>query len=92
MLEPDRPYKGDVIKPEKRAYLHLFYNPEKAIKVHVDMNEYLMALHQYLKENILKCYRMKDFNKYFEVTETPKRGKKIPPKEEAMRDVVRNYW
>lgn len=45
------------------------------------MNDYLTALHQDLKENTLKDYRMKDYDKYFEVTETPKRGKKITPKE-----------
>jgi hypothetical protein len=89
--EQERPYKGDVIKSEKRAYLHLFYNPEKAIKDQVDMNDYLTALHQDLKENTLKDYRMKDYDKYFEVTETPKRGKKITPKEDAMRNAVRNY-
>lgn len=49
------------------------------------MNDYLTALHQDLKENTLK-----DYDKYFEVTEIPKRGKKITPKEDAMRNAVRN--
>jgi transposase len=34
---------------------------------------------------------MKDYNKYFEVTETPKRGRKIQPKDEAFREASKNY-
>ena len=30
--EQERPYKGDTIKDKRRAYLLLFYNPEKAAK------------------------------------------------------------
>jgi transposase len=30
--EQERPYKGDVIKDKRRAYLLLFYNPEKAAR------------------------------------------------------------
>lgn len=36
-------------------------------------------------------YRMKDYDKYFTVTSTPKRGMKITPNEEAMREAARNY-
>jgi len=89
--EQERPYKGDVLTSKKRAYLLLFYNPEKAAKDQVHMNDYLTSLHQDLKENTLKDYRMKDYNKYFEVTETPKRGRKIQPKDEVIREASRNY-
>ncbi|AOM83884.1 Transposase, IS4 [Salisediminibacterium beveridgei] len=34
---------------------------------------------------------MKDYTKFFEVTERPKRSKKIIPKEDVVRDTVRNY-
>ncbi len=30
--EQYRPYKGDTLKSTRRAYLHLFYNPEKAAR------------------------------------------------------------
>ena len=36
--EQERPYKGDVINENRRAYLLLFYNPEKAAKDQTDMN------------------------------------------------------
>ncbi len=89
--EQERPYKGDVLRDKRRAYLLLFYNPEKASRDQVDMNEYLSSLHDDLENNNRKDYRLKDYDKYFEVTETPKRGKKIKPREEAMLEAARNY-
>jgi hypothetical protein len=89
--EQDRPYKGDLLKAKRRAYLLLFYNPEKAAKDQADMNEYLTSLHNDLIENSRKEYRMKDYEKYFEITHSPKRGMKIKPKEEAMRKTASNY-
>ncbi|GGJ98369.1 hypothetical protein GCM10007063_20860 [Lentibacillus kapialis] len=69
----------------------MFHNPEKAPKDQADMNDYLTSLHRDLRNNTLKEYRRKDYDKYFEVTETPKRGRKVQPKEEAMREAARNY-
>lgn len=89
--EQDRPYKGDTLKAKRRAYLLLFYNPEKAAKDQVDMNDYLTSLHDDLVNNTKKEYRMKDYEKYFEVTETPKRGRKIKPREDVMLEAARNY-
>ncbi|SFI28989.1 Transposase [Tindallia magadiensis] len=89
--EQYRPYKGDTLTGKRRAYLHLFYNPEKAARDQVEMNDYLTSLKQDLEQGTLKDYRIKDYDKYFEVTETPKRGRKIKPKEEAMRSAARNY-
>lgn len=89
--EQERPYKGDVLKEKRRAYLLLFYNPEKAAKDQADMNEYLTRLYNDLKEERHREYCAKDYSKYFEVTETPKRGRKIKPKEEAMLAAAKNY-
>lgn len=89
--EQERPYKGDTIKDKRRAYLLLFYNPEKAAKDQADMNEYLTSLYSDLMENTKKEYRAKDYDKYFEVTETPKRGRKVKPREEAMLEASKNY-
>lgn len=89
--EQERPYKGDILKEKRRAYLLLFYNPEKAAKDQADMNEYLTGLYNDLKEGRHREYCAKDYSKYFEVTETPKRGRKIEPKEEAMLEAAKNY-
>jgi transposase len=89
--EQERPYKGDILKEKRRAYLLLFYNPEKAAKDQADMNEYLTGLYNDLKEGRRRDYCAKDYNKYFEVTETPKRGRRIKPREDAMLEAAKNY-
>lgn len=89
--EQERPYKGDVLTGTRRAYLHLFYNPEKAARDQVEMNDYLTSLHKDLTEGTRKEHRSKDYEKYFLIHSTPKRGLKITPKEEAMREATRNY-
>ena len=68
-----------------------FITQRKAAKDQADKNEYLTSLYNDLMENARKEYRMKDYDKYFEVTETPRRGRKIKPREEVMREVARNY-
>lgn len=89
--EQERPYKGDVIKDKRRAYLLLFFNPEKAAKDQAEMNDYLTDLYNDLVSNSRKDYRIKDYDKYFTVSETPKRGRKIEPREDAMREAAKNY-
>lgn len=89
--EQERPYKGDVLKSKRRAYLLLFYNPEKAASDQAEMNEYLSSLHADLVAKDLKSYRIKDYEKYFEVKDLPKRGRQITAKEDAMLEAARNY-
>lgn len=86
-----RPYKGDTVTERKRAYLHIFYNPEKAAKDQVDMNDYLTSLYDDLINNKCKEYRSKDYAKYFTITETPKRGRKVTANEEMMKEVAKNF-
>lgn len=86
-----RPYKGDTVTERKRAYLHIFYNPEKAAKDQVDMNDYLTSLYDDLINNKCKEYKSKDYAKYFTITETPKRGRKVTANEEMMKEVAKNF-
>jgi transposase len=89
--EHKRPYKKDVISEKRRAYLLLYYNPEKAAKDEVETNDYMTKLYSDLKDGDLKDYRAKDYERYFHVTETPKRGRKITVKEDALREKAKNY-
>jgi hypothetical protein len=89
--EQERPNKGDVLSSKRRAYLHLFYNGEKAAKDQAEMNDYLTILYNDLVNNTREESRMKDYDRFFTVTSTPKRGRKVTPKEEAMREAARNY-
>jgi transposase len=89
--EQERPYKKDTIQDKKRAYLLLFFNPEKAARDEVDAYDYFSKLYNDLKDGDLKEYRAKDYDKYFVVTETPKRGRKITPRQDVMKEEAKNY-
>ena len=89
--EQERPYKNDTLKSNRRAYLHLFYNAEKAAKDQIDFNDHLTKLYNDLMNNTRKDYYTKDYAKYFTVTETPKRGKKVIAKEEVIKDSTQRF-
>jgi len=89
--EQERPYKGDVIQGKRRAYLLLYYSPEKDAKDQVDANDYLTGLYHDLMDKDLKDYKTKDYDKYFLVKETPKRGRKVIAKEAVMDEQIKNY-
>ena len=75
--EQERPHKGDVLKEDRRMYLHLYFNPEKFADDGKALNKKLDAL----KEEIITGKRIpeheKDYRKYFEIKESPKRGVSI---------------
>ena len=89
--EQPRPYEGDVLTGKRRAYLLLFYNPEKAAKDQIEMNEHLTRLQNDLLAGKRREEYGKEYDTYFSVTQTPKRGCKVEPKQEAMREAVKNY-
>jgi transposase len=84
--EQERPYKGDTLKDKRRAYLLFYYHPEKAAKDQVERNDYLTSLLIDLKEGNRRDYRIREYDRYFEVQETPKRGLKITPREEVITE------
>jgi hypothetical protein len=90
-MNKNNPTFGDVLHEERRAYLLLFYNPEKAAQDQADMNDYLTGLYNDLENERCREYCGKDYDRFFTVTETPKRGRIVEPKEDAMREAVRNY-
>lgn len=89
--EQKRPLKGITTEVKRRAYLHIFYNHEKAAKDQSDHHNYLTELYDDLVNGTRKDYRLKDYDRYFKVKETPKRGRKVIPKEEIMREASKNY-
>ena len=89
--EQERPYKGDVIHEERRAYLHLYFNPEK----YADDGKAFSRKLDVLKEELLTEHRVpeheRDYAKYFEVTETPKRGISVTVKQDAVQAAHERY-
>lgn len=86
-----RPYKDDVVQESRRAYLHLFYDLEKAANDQVALNTYLTKLYDELLNNERKAYHERDYERYFTVKTTPKRGLRIEPKEDVMAQAAAQH-
>lgn len=80
----ERPYKGDTVHAERRMYLHLYFNPDRFADDGKALNKKLDRL----KAEILSGKRIpeheRDYRKYFDIKETPKRGISISYKQEAI--------
>lgn len=87
----DRPNKGDQITQERRMYLHLFFNSEKAVEDEKKHNLLLIRLQQELKSSKLQPEHEENYKKYFDVTKTPVRGTRITPKQDAIDEAKKHY-
>lgn len=87
----ERPYKGDVISSDKRMYLHLFYSSEKAVEDERAFTLKLIQLKEELENDDRKQEHETSYGKYFTVTETPVRGIKATPKQEAIDEAKKLY-
>ena len=89
--EQERPYKGDVVKEERRMYLHLYFNPDKFSEDGKTFNRKLDSL----KNELLSGHRVpeheKEYKKYFEIKETPKRGISLTVKQDAVDAAHERY-
>ena len=72
-------------------YLHLYYNPEKAVEDDQQRTAYYVRLGNELISGKRRPKHEKDYAKYFTVHETPVRGRKITPNNEAMNKACRLY-
>ena len=87
----ERPYKGDVIEGEKRMYLHLFYNPEKALEDEMNFNDFITRLHQELLTGKRIPEHENAYGKFFTTKVTPVRGVRVEPIQAAMNKAKSRY-
>lgn len=87
----ERPYKGDVIKGERRMYLHLYYNAEKAVEDERNLHTLLGTLQAELESGERNPEHEKQYAKYFNIKTTPVRGVKVTAKEEVIAEAKKNY-
>ena len=87
----ERPYKGDTLTGERRMYLHLYFNADKAVEDEKAFNRLLYALESELKEGRKVPAHDKFYAKYFETKNTPKRGLKVQARQEAIDETKNNY-
>ena len=87
----ERPYKGDVLKSQRRMYLHLYFNSEKALEAEKKLSRLLCLLQSELESGKLNQDHLKQYEKYFETRTTPVRGTKVFAKQEAINEAKKNY-
>ena len=86
-----RPYKGDTLAGERRMYLHLYFNSEKALEDEKEFNTKLINLQEELATGKRRPEHEKLYAKYFDISSTPVRGTKVTAKQTAIDDTKRNY-
>jgi len=86
-----RPQKGDVIKDTRRMYLHIYYNSEKALEHENRFNEMLDMLESELTTGNRRAENEKQYAKYLDISETPVRGIKIVPRQDAITKAEQDY-
>jgi len=69
---------------EKRLYLHLFHNGQRAVDDKALLNALLDQLEEELLTGKPDPAHEKLYSKYFVVKETPARGVKLTPKQDAI--------
>lgn len=89
--ERKRPYKGDVLKEERRIYVHLFFNPERAVEDESAFNRRMAELRKELAEGRRVQGHEKLYERFFTVAETPRRGIKVSCNDAAMAEAKSRF-
>lgn len=76
---------GEVHKENRRIYLHLYYNDQRATDEKVRFNKLLDRLEEELLSNKQDPRHEKLYQRYFTVHETPIRGIRLSVKEDAVK-------
>jgi transposase len=69
----------------RRCYVHVYYNAKKAVDERAAFMRKVEQWRRELEDKPVK-ENAKHYEKYFDVSETPKRGRRIKPREDAIRE------
>jgi transposase len=84
--------QGTLETGERRMYLHLYFNDQKAVDDKAELNHLLDTLEEELKAGKAQSReRAMLAAKYFTVTRTPVRGVTVTPNQEAIDEAQKNY-
>lgn len=84
----NRPNKGDIVKDKRRMYMHVFFNPERAVDEEKNLAKLLCALKTELKSGKLNPKHEKMYSKYFDYSTV---GNTITAKQEVIDETKKNY-
>ena len=85
----ERPYKGDTIRDKRRIYIHYYYSIEKGADDELAFDKRIVTLRKELQEGNLVDGHKKAYEQFFEVKSTPKRGRQVSYKEDAIKEARR---
>jgi len=86
----ERPYKGDVIKDKRRIYIHYYYSIEKGADDEQAFDKRISSLCNELLEGRPVEEHKKAYAQFFEVKDTPARGRQVCYKEDEIK-AARRY-
>jgi transposase len=81
-----KPRSKEKIEEQRRLYLHLYYNDQRATDEKVRFNALLDQLEEELLSGRRDAGHEKLYQKYFTLKETPVRGIRISPNETAIKE------
>jgi transposase len=82
---------GEVVNDNRRIYLHLYYNDQRATDDKIAFNKMLDALEYELNSGKRNPEHEKQYAKYYEIHETAVRGITLTPIQEAISAVEKYY-
>ena len=85
----ERPYKGDVIRDKRRIYIHYYYSIDKGADDEQAFDQRIAGLCKELVEGNYVESHKKAYEQFFEVKTTPKRGRQVYYKEDAIKEARR---
>jgi len=89
--EETKPRGGEQVSEGRRIYIHYYYNDQKATDDRMRFYHELDRLEEELRLGQKNPENEKKYDKYFIVSDTPVRGRKIEPKQEAIDTVEKNF-
>ncbi len=87
----ERPYKGDVIRDKRRIYIHYYYSIEKGADDEQAFDKRIADLYKELLDDKLVESHKKAYEQFFEIKTTPKRGRQVSYKEDAIKEARRYF-
>ncbi len=87
----EKPRSGIRVEGKRRAYLHIYYNDQKATDAKIKFNKMLDGLEEEILSGKRQPDKEKIYSKYYKITETPVRGVRISPKQDVIDKVRQNY-
>ena len=82
---------GEIETSDKRIYLHIYYNEQRAVDDKVALNGLLDRLEEELYSDKRVASHKKLYTKYYDIKKTPTKGITLTPKQEAI-DKAEKYY